>query len=145
MTPKQEQEFNKLISKLTVERFNEHYIFLKQILISSSAIFAIFVSFGKFQIETDIEYYSFVSTVSLLGLSILLGVGVQYGKVVHLVDTVKEVQRVEKLLYQQDFGITIRSLHVPFRKFYVYLGRVYYPLFCLSICSIVIFCILVFR
>jgi hypothetical protein len=138
-----EFEYDKILSDLSENRLNELYIFIRQILIISSTILGILITLKDKKICEEVELYSFITVIVLFGLCILIGVTLLYGKVdiLNTLDRKIEEHKNKLLAGEQKY---VTSIVVKSSDFFLILEKIYFIVFGLSICSLIVYSVFAF-
>lgn len=126
------------LGEVLIKRTEALKSFVRQILVICSSLLGILVAFKEKSISDSMEFYSFISTIVLLGLSILMGLLVLYNEIYNL-DKIRE--SLAKLAEQLNKGNSNASGRILTKAsmFLQSCEYVFYVVFGLAICSLVVY------
>jgi len=136
-------DFGRALKELADRRSDEFKSFIRQILVICSSILGILVVFRDEKITDKCELYSFIVTIGLFALCILIGLIVLYGEIYTLDKLRSSLVDTENKLRRGDENVS-GIIAVPNAKFFSISAKVFYVIFGLAICSIVVYSYLAF-
>lgn len=138
MTEKEvENEFIKQQIEIKNKRNSEFFAFIKQILILSTTLLGLVVAFHKFG-QTPDNHNFLILSISLFSLNILLALIVLHGQIRNLDRTI--VSLVEARIRQLDEKPSNeKRIFVPYDKGVVFLAKILYVSFALSVLSLCLY------
>lgn len=112
--------------------------FVRQILVICSSLLGILVAFKEKNISDCLEFYSFILTIVLLGLSILIGLLVLYNEIYNLDKMRESLANLAEQLQKGNSNVSNKVL-TKASKFLEVCEYVFYIVFGLAICSLVVY------
>jgi len=123
----------------TTEKANEHlFLFIKQILVLTTTLLGLLISFSDKNLNSQIEIVLFITTLSLLGFCILLGLAILYERPRNFsVLRTKILEHKQSLLTNSQESES--TIFAPFSKFFLIKAKIYYASFASSIVALVLY------
>ncbi len=138
MNKKQIDETFSTIESETSEKSNEHlFLFVKQILVLTTTLLGILISFSDKNPESKIEIILFIITLSLLGLCILLALTILYERPKNYNLLRIKIDEHKQSLYQNQKAES--TIFAPFSRFFLKKVTIYYASFVGSIVSLILY------
>ena len=132
-----------VIETIRTKRFDEYYLFIKQILLLSTTILGLLITLRKDTIINANEKYAFIITLGTLGLCILNGTILLYGKI-RALDNLHQLLMDEKLLHTHGIHTGNDKVYAKTDVLFSVLQTTYFVLFSIAICSLVAYGILAY-